>query len=72
MNSQPTGKEIVEYKNQICGFDQPCESSKEEVSEEFSEDESEENESSEVVENESEGLLESLLQNNDQISGINL
>lgn len=79
-NSQPTGKEIVEYKNQICGYDQPCESSNEEVTEEFSEDELEESESikdgleevEKVVENESEGLLESLLQKNDQISGMNI
>ena len=76
LNGQPTGKEIVEYKNEICGYDQPCESKEEEpVVEDSSKNESEgtegsEEEIEEIEEDPTEGLLESLLQKNDQFSGI--
>ena len=72
LNGQPTGKEIVEYRNEICGHDQPCES-KEELGEESSANEAEESNEGELEESEdpTEGLLENLLQKNDQISGTN-
>ena len=70
LNGQPTGKEIVEYKNEICGHDLPCES-KEELDKESSANEAEESIVGELEESEdsTEGLLENLLQKNDQISG---
>ena len=72
LNGQPTGKEIVEYKNEICGHDLPCES-KEEFDEESSAKEDGESNEGELEEIEvpTEGLLENLLQKKDQISGNN-